>query len=191
MRHPTRWIAGFALLALVVVSVVVATRPSNQATSVQSPLVGHAAPSLSGTTLAGNGFSLRSDRGHYVYVNFFASWCPPCQEEEPALMDFDFQQSKQGARGARMVSVVFNDTVSDAKHFVTDWGMKWPVVPDSGGSIANRYGVASPPMTFLVDPAGAVVGTWEGPVTVSQLNRLLSSAKGGERISGGTGTRNA
>lgn len=188
MKHPTRWIAGFLLIVLVVVSVVVATRPSEQATAVQSPLVGHAAPSLAGKTLAGQRFSLETDRGHYVYVNFFASWCPPCQEEEPALTDFDFLQGKRGVNGARMVSVVFNDTVSDAEHFVSDWGIKWPVVPDSGGAIANRYGVASPPMTFLVDPAGVVVGTWEGPVTVAQLDKMLSGAQDGELFSGGTGT---
>jgi len=186
MRHPTRWIVGAVLVALVVVSIVVATRPSEQATAVQSPLVGRRAPALTGTTLAGQRFSLAAERGHYVYVNFFASWCPPCQQEEPALVDFGFQQGEQGARGARMVSVVFNDTVSDARHFVSDWGIKWPVVPDSGGTIANRFGVASPPMTFLIDPTGVVAGTFEGPVTVSQLNNMLAAARRGEVYSGGT-----
>lgn len=186
MRHPTRWIVGVVLVALVVVSIVVATRPSEQATAVQSPLVGHRAPALTGTTLGGKRFSLAAERGHYVYVNFFASWCPPCQQEEPALVDFGFQQGRQGARGARMVSVIFNDTVGDARHFVSDWGIEWPVVPDTGGTIANRFGVASPPMTFLVDPTGVVVGTFEGPVTVSQLNDMLAAARRGEVYSGGT-----
>ncbi len=186
MRHPTRWIVALVLVALVVISIVVATRPSEQATAVQSPLVGRRAPALTGTTLSGKRFSLATERGHYVYVNFFASWCPPCQQEEPALVDFGFEQGRQGARGARMVSVVFNDTVSDARRFVSDWGIKWPVVPDSGGTIANRFGVASPPMTFLVDPTGVVVGTFEGPVTVSQLNDMLAAARRGEVYSGGT-----
>ena len=186
MRHPTRWIVALVLVALVVISIVVATRPSEQATAVQSPLVGRRVPALTGTTLSGKRFSLATERGHYVYVNFFASWCPPCQQEEPALVDFGFEQGRQGARGARMVSVVFNDTVSDARRFVSDWGIKWPVVPDSGGTIANRFGVASPPMTFLVDPTGVVVGTFEGPVTVSQLNDMLAAARRGEVYSGGT-----
>ena len=189
-RHLTRWIAGGVLVVLAAVAVVAATRPSSQATQVQSPLVGHRAPALSGATLAGRAFSLASDRGHYVYVNFFASWCPPCQQEEPALVDFAFRQSREGSSGARMVSVVFNDTVSDARRFVADWGVRWPVVADSEGAIANRYGVGSPPMTFLVDPSGVVVGTWAGPVTVAQLDHMLTAARRGQLFSGGTGTAN-
>lgn len=189
-RHFTRWVAGAVLLVLVVVAVVVATRPTSQATQVQSPLVGRRAPVLDGSTLAGSAFSLSSERGHYVYVNFFASWCPPCQQEEPALADFAFRESRDGDKGARMVSVVFNDTVTDARRFVSQWGIQWPVVPDSGGTIANRYGVGSPPMTFLVDPRGVVVGTWLGPVTVSQLDEMLTAARRGELFSGGTGTSN-
>ncbi len=184
-RHTTRWVAGGVLLVLVVVSVVVATRPSSQATEVESPLVGHPAPSLGGTTLTGARFTLGSERGHYVYVNFFASWCPPCQEEEPALVDFAFRQGLDGGSGARLVSVVFNDTESDARRFVADWGIRWPVVPDSGGSIANRYGVADPPTTFLVGPSGTVVGAWIGPVTVAQLDQMLAAARRGELVTGG------
>jgi cytochrome c biogenesis protein CcmG/thiol:disulfide interchange protein DsbE len=188
-RHLTRWVAGGVLVALVAVAVVAATRPSSQATQVQSPLVGHRAPVLSGTALTGREFSLAQERGHYVYVNFFASWCPPCQEEEPALVDFAFRQSRVRS-GARMVSVVFNDTLSDARRFVADWGIRWPVVPDSEGAIANRYGVGSPPMTFLVDPSGVVVGTWVGPVTVTQLDQMLAAARRGELVSGGAGGAN-
>lgn len=187
LRHPVRWVAGVLLLALVLVAVVAATRPSEQATSVQSPLVGKAVPQLTGTTLAGKPFSLSEERGHYVYVNFFASWCPACQQEQPALMDFAFHQSRR-ADGARMVSIIFNDTVGDARSFVRQWGIPWPVVPDSGGAIANRFGVEAPPMTFLVGPHGTVVGTWEGPVTVAQLDRMLGTARAGEQFTGGTGS---
>ncbi|HTX63099.1 MAG TPA: TlpA disulfide reductase family protein [Acidimicrobiales bacterium] len=184
-RHVTRWVAAAVLLVLVAVAIVAATRPSIQATEAESPLVGHRAPALTGTTLDGARFSLAGERGHYVYVNFFASWCTPCQQEEPALEDFAFRQSRDGSSGARMVSVVFNDTVSDARRFVADWGIRWPVVADSGGAIANRYGVGSPPMTFLVDPSGSVVGTWLGPVTAAQLGQMLTAARRGQLVSGG------
>lgn len=185
VHHRARWVAGALLLALVVVAVVAATRPTQQATEVQSPIVGKAAPAMAGRTLAGQRFSLAQDRGHYVYVNFFASWCPACQSEQQALMDFAFRQGRQ-SDGARMVSVVFNDTVSDATRYASDWGIRWPIVPDHAGAIANRFGVDAPPMTFLVDPQGTVVGTWEGPVTVAQLDRGLRAARDGEQFTGGT-----
>lgn len=176
-RHTARWVAGGVLVVLVVVAIVAATRPTYQAADVASPLVGHRAPQFSGTDLAGQHISLSRYRGRYVYVNFFASWCPPCQEEEQDLVAFDFQQQKQAASGAALVSVVFNDTDSAASEFVTKWGAEWPAVPDSDGTIANAYGVGSPPMTFLVNPKGVVVGLWDGPVTTSQLDSLLAEAR--------------
>jgi peroxiredoxin len=169
-------VAGGVLVVLVVVAIVAATRPSYQATDVTSPLVGDKAPQFSGTDLAGRHVSLSSYRGRYVYVNFFASWCPPCQEEEQDLVAFNFQQQRSTS-GAGLVSVVFNDTESAASQFVDQWGAEWPAVPDSDGTIANEYGVGSPPMTFLVDPKGVIVGVWDGPVKTSQLDTMLAEAR--------------
>lgn len=177
LRHPARWVAGLVLVALVVVAIVVATRPSSQATQIGSPLLGHRAPTLSGTDLNGQRVSLASYRGRYVYVNFFASWCPPCQTEEPDLIAFQYQQHRR-ADGAAVLSVIFNDSTAAATHFVDQWGQAWPAVADHGGAIANAYGVTAPPTTFLVGPRGTVVGVWAGPATVDQLNSMLSAARG-------------
>lgn len=177
LRHPARWIAGGVVVVLVVVAIVVATRPSYQASQVSSPLVGRTAPPVTGTDFAGHSVSLASYRGRFVYVNFFASWCPPCQTEEPHLVDFEFQQQRSPA-GAALISVDFDDSIASARRFVSQWGLRWPVVADHSGQIANSYGVSSPPMTFLVNPRGTVVGTWTGPVTASQLEGMLAAARG-------------
>ena len=177
-RHTARWVAGGVLVVLVAVAVVAATRPAYQAADVQSPLVGAKAPAFSGSDLlSGRHVSLADYRGRWVYVNFFASWCPPCQQEEENLVAFHFQQQRHGATGAALVSVVFNDTDAAAAHFVDQWGAEWPALPDRDGTIANSYGVGAPPMTFLVDPQGTVAGVWSGPVTESQLDSLLASAR--------------
>jgi cytochrome c biogenesis protein CcmG, thiol:disulfide interchange protein DsbE len=176
-RHTARWVAGAVLAVLVVVAVVAATRPTYQAASVASPLVGAKAPLFSGTDLAGQHVALSAYRGRYVYVNFFASWCPPCQVEEEDLVAFNFQQEKAASSGAALVSVIFNDTDAAAAQFVSTWGAQWPAVPDRDGTIANAYGVGSPPMSFLVDPRGYIVGVWDGPVTTSQLDSMLDQAR--------------
>lgn len=176
-RHTARWVAGAVLLALVVVAVVAATRPSYEAASVASPLVGKEAPTFTGTDLDGHHVSLAAYRGRYVYINFFASWCPPCQQEEQDLVAFNFQQQQRGADGAALVSVVFNDSDAAATTFVNQWGAEWPAVADHDGSVANAYGVGSPPATFLVNPHGVVVGVWDGPVTVNQLDQMLHEAQ--------------
>ena len=176
-RHPTRWIAGAVLVALVVVGIVLATRTSQEATAVQSPLLGRTAPAFSGTDLSsGAPVSLVALRGHYVLVNFFASWCGPCQQEAPDLSRFHYQQAHTPG-GAEMVSVVFHDTTSTARAFLRSNGDLWPAVGDPSGVIAEHYGVTAPPTTFVIDPSGRVAAVLVGPATQANLDASLKAAR--------------
>jgi cytochrome c biogenesis protein CcmG/thiol:disulfide interchange protein DsbE len=165
------------MLVLVVVGVVLATRTPQQATAVQSPLLGRSAPQFTGTDLStGSRVSLLSLRGHYVVINFFASWCIPCQEEAPDLSRFHYEQT-HAADGADMVSVVFHDTSDTASAFQRANGDLWPAVSDPGGAIAQSYGVTAPPTTFVIDPSGRVTAALEGPATQKNLDSFLAAAK--------------
>jgi cytochrome c biogenesis protein CcmG/thiol:disulfide interchange protein DsbE len=177
-RHTTRWVAGTVLLVLAVVGVVLATRTPQEATQVDSPLLGHMAPQFTGTDLrTGAPVSLSSLRGHYVFVNFFASWCVPCQQEAPDLVTFDYDQTHTHG-GADLISVVFHDQTSAARKFLQSQGAIWPAVSDPEGSIAEDYGVTAPPTTFLIDPSGRIsVNPDEGPATEKNLDSLLKSAE--------------
>ncbi len=185
-RHPIRWVAGAVLLVLVVLGVVLATRTPQEATAVASPLLGHQAPDFTGTDLtSGSPVSLASLRGHYVVVNFFASWCGPCKVEAPDLARFHYQQTHT-TDGADMVSVVFHDTSSTAREFLRANGDLWPAVSDPGGTIAEHYGVTGPPTTFVVGPSGRVTAVLEGPATQKNLDSFLQAARTEQaRTSGG------
>ncbi|MGH9301038.1 MAG: TlpA family protein disulfide reductase [Acidimicrobiales bacterium] len=153
---------------------VLATRPSSSSTEVKTPLLGKAAPAVAGPTLTGTPFTLASLRGHYVVLNFFASWCPPCQVEAPELEAFSFQHR---AGDATVVGVVFNDSASGAAKFMAQMGSRWPAVADPGGQVALAYGVRGPPETFLIAPDGLVVAHLDGAVTAAQLDQYLARAK--------------
>jgi cytochrome c biogenesis protein CcmG, thiol:disulfide interchange protein DsbE len=174
-RHTTRWVAAAVALLGAALVVILATRPAATATEVNSPLVGQPAPALAGTTLSGRPFALSSLAGRWVFVNFFASWCPPCQQEQADLVAFAYHH--RGPNDAALVGVAFDDAASSAHGFLVQSGAIWPAVADSSGSIALAYGVRGPPETFLVSPSGVVVAHFDGPVTASFLDHWLGRAQ--------------
>ncbi|HTZ09924.1 MAG TPA: TlpA disulfide reductase family protein [Acidimicrobiales bacterium] len=176
-RHTARWIAGVVLVAGAGLVALLATRPPQAATEVDTPLVGQQAPAIDGPTLSGGSFDLAALRGRWVVVNFFASWCPPCQQEEPDLVAFAF--AHRAPTAAALVGVVFNDTAGSARAFMRSEGATWPAVVDGGGQIALAYGVVGPPETFIIAPDGRVVVHLDGPVTASSLDGWLARARQG------------
>lgn len=160
-------IVGVSVLALVVVFVV---SPSGEKVE-SSPLVGKLAPTLTGSTLSGEEFDIDQHRGEWVLVNFFATWCPPCVEEHPELVEF----SERNSGEVQLVSVAFDDTELDAvETFFTDNGGDWPVITGGADGASLDYGVKKLPESFLVDPSGEVAVKINGGVTANELDALIA-----------------
>jgi cytochrome c biogenesis protein CcmG, thiol:disulfide interchange protein DsbE len=174
--HRARWIAGTVLVIAAGLTAVLAASPPATVALVQSSLVGRQAPQIAGTTIDGTNFSLPKAPGKYVVLNFFASWCVPCQTEGPQLVTFQFQH--QAAGDATVISVVFNDRVSAARAYQQDTlGATWPTLTDANGQLALDYGVAGQPTTFIIAPDGRVVAHIVSPVTAADLNTLIAEAR--------------
>jgi cytochrome c biogenesis protein CcmG/thiol:disulfide interchange protein DsbE len=135
-----------------------------------------AAPALAGTTLTGERFDLAAARGDVVLVNVFASWCGPCRDELPLLVETARDWSPRGLRvvglnlrdGPDAVRALLRQTRADAL----------TVLPDPDGVRAVEWGVRGVPETFLVDRDGRVVAHRNGVVTRQWLRDELSALLG-------------
>lgn len=174
-RHTARWVSLGVLVMASGLVAVLATRPPATVDEVYSPLVGKPVPAVAGTTLDGSRYSLPSPPGRYTVVNFFASWCGPCQQEGTELVKFQYEHQQSG--DASMLSVVFDDNASSARAYQATLGATWPTLSDPGGRLAVAFGVRAPPSTFVVAPDGRVVAFLVAPVTAADLDHIVARAE--------------
>ena len=115
---------------------------------------------------------LASLRGKPALVNFWASWCGPCQQEAPELKRFDETLGDQ----ATLVGVDWNDTADNAKNFIAKSGWQYPILRDPSQQVGNAYGLNGLPTTFVLNAEGDIVETLQGPQTAANLRQALASA---------------
>jgi peroxiredoxin len=164
------------IVAGVVVAVAVAVFAGVSFSSSSSPLqtleTGAVAPAWSGSSLGGVRLSSTADRGRWVVLNFFATWCEGCQEETPALRSF---VAVHPPRQVQVVSVLHADSDADARRFVAAHDVTWPVLSAGSEAIAEHYRLADAlPQTDVIDPDGRVAAQLAGAVTEAQLDRIIS-----------------
>lgn len=174
--------AGVVAVAVALLVAVLATGDPSVARQTRSPLIGRLAPPIEGVTLEGEPYSLADQRGRWVLVNFFATWCNPCLEEHPELTAFAAAHAEVG--DAAVVSVLFDDKPERAREVFAARGGDWPVVVDPDGAVSVAYGVARVPESFLVAPDGTVVQRLVGGVTERQLDDLLRQYEAAARRTG-------
>ncbi len=173
-RRTAPWIAGGVGAALLLLVVVLATRVPADQKPVPSALVGRTVPRLVGTTLDGQRFDIDDQRGRFVVVNFFASWCVPCRQEHPELAAF--VRAHAAAGDVTVVSVAFNDTPEAIRAFFAQYGGDWPVISGDTGPAVLDFGVSGVPESYVVSPARQVVAKFIG-VTQAGLDAVIADVK--------------
>jgi cytochrome c biogenesis protein CcmG/thiol:disulfide interchange protein DsbE len=132
-----------------------------------APAAGLALPLLGG---AGRR-SVGSYRGKVVVLNFWASWCVPCQVETPLL---ERLQRRIAPRGATVLGVSYRDTTTDAAAFARRYGISYPSLRDVDGDLAHDYGTQALPETFVIDRGGRIVALSRGQVNERFLSRTVA-----------------
>lgn len=120
--------------------------------------------------LDGRTVTLAGLRGKVVMLDFWASWCPPCQEEAATLAEV---YREYAGRPVEFVGVDIWDRREDAQAFVERYGVTYPTGVDVKGAIAIDYGVKGIPEKFFIDRDGALRRKFVGPMTGDKLRAVL------------------
>jgi cytochrome c biogenesis protein CcmG/thiol:disulfide interchange protein DsbE len=184
-RHTARWIAVCTGVVVLLFAGLLATRKPADRTRADSPLLGRAAPATEGPIVGGAAAgtatpgtaTLSSLSGKFVLVNFFASWCIPCQQEEPVLKAFDARHTATG--DAAVMGISYGDTAANVRSYMSDHGDPWPVIDSVKAKV--DWGVRGVPESFLVDPSGVVLFHFVGAVKAADLEGALREAQAAQQ----------
>lgn len=127
--------------------------------------VGGAAPGWTAITAAGTKLSMHALRGQPVYLNFFATWCPPCNAEAPAI---NALQKAYRSQGLRVVGIDELESARAARGFVKKYGLVYPVVVD-GGTLQSEYDVNGLPVHVFIKRDGDIYAIRTGEMSRAQI----------------------
>lgn len=122
------------------------------------------------TTLEGNSARLASYTGHPVWLNFFATWCPPCKQEMPQI---EQRYRRLKPQGLTVVGVDQDETPALVARFVKPYAITFPIVIDEGPAAAT-YDVFALPTSVFIDAHGIVRAVHIGVLSGGQMDKELA-----------------
>ena len=175
MRSAKRRTVLLGVLALIVAGII-GFGLLHQSTPDESPGLTHdfktyAPPALAGSTLGGARFDLADLRGKPTFLNFWQSYCGPCQDEARQLSSFT--STLKGK--ANFVGVDVQDGRGQALAFMRKYDWKYPQLPVSDIELVERFGVVGFPTTLVLDRQGKIVDKIVGPTTARALSLKLAA----------------
>ena len=164
-------------LALLVAAAIVVAKCERSAAPIEPGL---AAPEFGLPLLGGGEISLRALRGKVVLVNFWATWCAPCEQEMPAMQRLYAQLAP---RGFELVAISVDEDAEDVARFRERLALGFPIALDPKRDAADRYQSFRYPESFLIDREGTLVARyigerdWDAPAYSGRIARLLDEGQ--------------
>jgi len=139
--------------------------------------VGKVAPDFTLVDRQGTSWTLSQLKGRVVFVNFWATWCPPCREEMPSMQRLFAMLPKDRFV---MLAILQNDDPARADAFAAKLGITLPILFDQDKKVGPLYGLTGVPETFIVDKQGVIrekfIGPahWDSPKILKILDKYLN-----------------
>lgn len=147
------------------------------------------APDFTLTDQYGNSHTLSEYQGKVVFLNFWATWCPPCKKEMPDIQAL-YEELGQNSSDVIILGVANPKTadnpltkeqdVAGVRQFLSDNGYTFPVVMDETGDLLAQFGISAFPTTFMIDVDGNVFGYVSGSLTKSMMENIIEQTKTGQ-----------
>lgn len=128
--------------------------------------IGKKAPDFVLTDINGEKHRLSDYEGQGVFLNFWATWCKPCEREMPYMND---QRQKYKDQGVEIIAVNVGESEVAVKEFAKRHQLDFPIVLDREQQVTTAYGVNPLPITFLIDKNGNVVYVHRGEIPTEQV----------------------
>ncbi len=140
-------------------------------------VVGEIAPDFTLADTQGKTWTLSELKGQVVFVNFWATWCPPCREEMPAMQKLlDIMPSDK----FKMLAILNRDTLANAELFAEKNNITMPILNDMGNNIGPMFGLTGLPETFIIDKQGVLrekyIGPaqWDSPEVIQLMTKYVN-----------------
>lgn len=127
---------------------------------------GAKAPDFELKTTDGKVIKLSDYKGKPVMLNFFATWCPPCRAEMPALQEV---YAEYESKGFVIIAVNLNESNLAVNSFRDKYKLTFPIVIDTDDRVSRTYEIVPLPTSYFINKDGVVVGKWTGEISKDKL----------------------
>ncbi|NTU79479.1 MAG: TlpA family protein disulfide reductase [Chloroflexales bacterium] len=170
LRRP--WLIGALGLLVVVALAAGITRGQPAVSATAAPEVDHPAPAFTLSTPDGAAVSLADLRGQVVLVNFWATWCPPCRAEMPAIQS---AYERYHDKGFTVLAVTADEDLPAVRAFFRQRGLAFPALLDPQGVVHAAYRANTLPSSFFVDREGVIRAVYHGPMSEAVIDGQLAN----------------
>jgi len=164
-------LAGIAVGLILIPKVASSQEQKDSQNSVVPVKVNFSAPELALKDVTGQPSALKDYQGKIILVNNWATWCPPCKAEMPALEEFYTRHKDQGFV---LVAVEAGEPVEEVAQFVKDYGLTFPVWLDPQNKSIRVFKNYNLPNSYVIDRDGVVRFTWTGGISLDNLEKYIT-----------------